>query len=85
MFQYVSVQSQEYNSDQLFQARALILGLIEPAPNNILPIRTGPIFDLSKSIRNFSKTNFLSSIWIFRFNSELISFGFIFNFTKFTD
>ncbi|CAF3379975.1 unnamed protein product [Rotaria sp. Silwood1] len=43
----VTVQSQEYNCDQLFRARAIILGLSESNNNHILPINANGLFDLN--------------------------------------
>ncbi|CAF0722071.1 unnamed protein product [Rotaria sordida] len=45
----VTVQSQEYNCDQLFRARAIILGLSESTNNHILPINTNALFDLNQT------------------------------------
>ncbi|CAF1414330.1 unnamed protein product [Adineta ricciae] len=45
----VTVQSQEYNCDQLFRARAVILGLPESNHNHILPINTTGLFNLNQS------------------------------------
>jgi hypothetical protein len=44
----VTVQSQEYNCEQLFRARSIILGLPELNNNHILPLNTNELFDISK-------------------------------------
>ena len=43
----ITVQTQEYNCEQLFRARAIILGLPEANNNHIFPIHTNRLFDLS--------------------------------------
>lgn len=43
----VTVQTQEYNCDQLFRARSIILGIPELNNNHILPLNTNGLFDLS--------------------------------------
>ncbi|UJR35412.1 hypothetical protein I4U23_028169 [Adineta vaga] len=62
----VTVQSQEYNCDQLFRARAVILGLPEPNHNHMLPINTTGLFDLNQS------STFLSDLSLPSGSSSLI-------------
>ncbi|CAF0759318.1 unnamed protein product [Adineta steineri] len=62
----VTVQSQEYNCDQLFRARAIILGLPEPNNNHILPIHTTGLFDLNQT------STFLSDLSLPSGSSSLI-------------
>ncbi|CAF0832727.1 unnamed protein product [Rotaria sordida] len=54
----VTVQSQEYNCDQLFRARAIILGLSESTNNHILPINTNALFDLNQTSTFLSDLSF---------------------------
>ncbi|CAF4793265.1 unnamed protein product [Rotaria socialis] len=51
----VTVQSQEYNCEQLFRARTIILGLSEQNNNHILPISTNGLFDLSTVIHSYKE------------------------------
>ncbi|CAF4488916.1 unnamed protein product [Rotaria sp. Silwood1] len=54
----VTVQSQEYNCDQLFRARAIILGLSESNNNHILPINANGLFDLNQTSTFLSDLSF---------------------------
>ncbi|CAF3898952.1 unnamed protein product [Rotaria magnacalcarata] len=54
----VTVQSQEYNCEHLFRARAIILGLSEQNNNHILPISTNGLFDLNQTATFLSDLSF---------------------------
>lgn len=57
----ITVQTQEYNCDQLFRARSIILGIPELNNNHILPLNTNTLFDLQHSSTILSDLSLPSS------------------------